>query len=224
MKKTSSDLVFGVYVDFLNDPAQFEFWYNKMPGYRKEKIDAIKAPGSRLLSLGAGIVMHKGAEIFGINDDEVDVYENGKPYLKGTDNVMFNLSHSGSLAVGAFSDKLVGIDVETIKNFSQRLTNYVYNQDEITYIKYRSENEDEENRMYTKLWTMKESVMKYYGRGLAMDPRKLFIDQEGDCQVYYDGEKTDQVFFTGYEQNGYCITVCSPKKNFLDEIQVYEGV
>ena len=219
MRKMTSDFVLGVNTAFLEKPENFRLWYEKMPSYRKEKIDTIRPLNSKNLSLGAGIVLLNGLSQWGISFDEISFAENGKPFIKGADGNRFNLSHSGTLAVGAFSDAAVGIDVEKIKTFGTRLVNFVYNENEITYIKNRSNSEEEENTLYTRLWPMQESVMKYYGQGLSMDPRKLYIDQEHDNQVFFEGMNLPDIYFTGYEYEGHCITVCSGKKSFSDEIE-----
>ena len=65
--------------------------------------------------------------------------------------------------------------------------------------------------------------MKYYGKGLSMDPRKIFIDLEDGYKAYYDGEYLESLFFTQYEYIGYHITVCSEYKNFSDEICIWMG-
>ena len=201
----------------------FEHWYQQMPAYRKEKIDRYKPQSSKRQSLGAGILIKSGLDEYGIDGDHIVSGPDNKPYIESANSLEFNASHSGSMAVCAFSDACVGIDIEATKIFNRNLINFIYKEEEIKYIKYRSKNQNDENCLFTKLWTIKESIMKYYGKGLSMDPRKIFVDLEGDYRAYYNGECLGGLFFTQYEYMGYHITVCSEYKSFSDEICIWMG-
>ena len=217
------NFVLGIDVDFLQDRDKYDHWYLRMPEYRKAKIDRYKPDKSKRQSLGAGILLEKGFEMLGVSGTEIFEDEDQKPHVKGATDLEFNLSHSGKLAVCAFSDSQVGIDVQEPECFNRNLMNFVYKDEEIKYIKYRSKNQSEIDRMCTRMWTMKESVMKYYGKGLSMDPRRIFIDQEHGNAVFYEGEALENIFFTEYEHEGYFITVCSGYENFSDEISFVMG-
>ncbi len=222
-KMKQDNFILGIDVDFLKDQEVFDDWYHKMPEYRKNKIDRFKPQQSKRLSLGAGILLYKGLEMLGASDTVIFDDDFQKPHVQGATDLEFNLSHSGNLAVCAFSDASVGIDVQETERFSGNLMNFVYKDEEIKYIKYRSKNRVDTDLLCTKMWTMKESVMKYYGKGLSMDPRRIFIDLEQGNSVYYEGEALENIFFTGYELSGYYITVCSGYDNFSDEINFVMG-
>ena len=219
----SCNKVLGINTDFLEDKALFDYWYQQMPEYRKEKIDRYKPEASKRLSLGAGILIKKGLEEYGVDGSHILLGLNDKPYIESANSLEFNVSHSGSMAVCAFSDACVGIDIEGTKVFNRNLINFVYKQEEIKYIKYRSKNQNDENCLYTKLWTIKESIMKYYGKGLSMDPRKIFVDMEDGYKAYHDGKLLENIFFTQYECMGYHIAVCSEYERFSDEIGILMG-
>ncbi len=208
---------------FLQDTSSFDFWYQQMPQYRKDKIDKIKPVASKRQSLGAGILIKQGLDEYGVDGEHILTGSNEKPYIESAHGLEFNVSHSGDMAVCAFSDKCVGIDLEHTKVFNRNLINFVYKPEEIKYIKYRSKNQNDENCQYTKLWTIKESIMKYYGKGLSMDPRKIFVDLENGYRVFYDGEILEDIFFTQYEYMGYHITVCSEYERFSDEVRIVKG-
>lgn len=217
------NFILGIDVNCLEDKEIFEKWYHRMPQYRKNKIDKYKPLRSKRLSLGAGILLYKGLEMLGAGDAVIFDDDNQKPHVQGATDLEFNLSHSGNLAVCAFSDTGVGIDVQETERFSENLMNHIYKAEEIKYIKLRSKNQLEEELLCTKMWTMKESIMKYYGKGLSMDPRRIFIDMEHGSRVYYEGEALEGIFFTEFELSGYYVTVCSGYENFSDEINFVMG-
>lgn len=86
----------------------------------------------------------------------------GKPYLK-TPLFFFSLSHSGGQVVCAVEDCEVGADIERKRKFSPRLARRICTPAEAAFIA-SEENADD---ALTRLWTMKESYMKYTGLGLA---------------------------------------------------------
>ena len=51
--------VYGVDIRILDDKEVFDSWYQKMPEYRKDKIDRIGPFNDTKLSLGAGIALHR---------------------------------------------------------------------------------------------------------------------------------------------------------------------
>ena len=63
---TARSRIYGIEVDFLKDTKAFDFWYSKMPSYRKEKTDRIKPESGKRLSLGAGILLYTGLKELGI--------------------------------------------------------------------------------------------------------------------------------------------------------------
>lgn len=215
--------VTAINVDFLENPDCFRRWYEKMPSYRQKKIDAFKPAPSKKLSLGAGILLYMGFKELGLEKAEIEFGKNDKPLIKGNSEICFNLSHSGSMAVCAISDKNVGIDIEENKIFSEKLINYIYNEKETNYIKGIALDQKNENKMFTKLWTMKESLMKYDGTGLSMGPSSIIIDMENESFSLKKGVKFENVFFTSYELLDYQVSVCSEYDCFSEQIKIYRG-
>lgn len=82
----------------------------------------------------------------------------------------FNLSHSGQLACIAISAKEIGIDIEYIsKDFNYlEIANHYFVEKERTLI---NNQKDCANRlkMFLKIWTMKEALLKATGTGLIVD-------------------------------------------------------
>lgn len=52
-----------------------------------------------------------------LKNSQLSFYKNkfGKPYIRGNNNLFFNVSHSKSWVCVAISDKEIGIDIEEIK-------------------------------------------------------------------------------------------------------------
>ncbi len=211
----------------LEDEELFCSWYKKMPAGRREKIDNVKPPASKRLSLGAGIVFCRGLLDLGIDPDDaaISFNDSGKPYIDGKESIFFNLSHSGEYAVGVFSDREVGADVEKLRKFKKSLIEYVFDESEIDYISNMPL--DMRDSLYTRLWTMKESFMKFTGMGISMSPKKIVFGLSDNgfdgAKVLYEGTVCENLYFSHHEITDYHITVCSEYEewNEVDLLSLY---
>ena len=99
------------------------------------------------------------------NKPEFELRKRGKPYLKGTDGIYFNLSHCKNTAVCIISKSDTAIDVMDIRTVHKGVLKRCCTLEEIDIIN-SSEFPDRE---FTKLWTRKECYSKLDGRGLLLD-------------------------------------------------------
>ncbi len=211
----------GVYVfntDVLIDKDIYQKWYDRMPVYRKEKIDKFKPQESKRQSLGAGIALDRALTDCGITDYEIEYGTNEKPYIKGRRDVFFNISHSGKYAACAISDMEVGVDIQDVREFSESLVKYVFTPEEIAQVHRNISNSKSADALYTKMWTIKESVMKYFGIGISMNPQKISITMDDRIQVYYEGLDCEQLNFSSYDYDEIKLTICSKYNNFTKSI------
>ncbi|MBO4395837.1 MAG: 4'-phosphopantetheinyl transferase superfamily protein [Eubacterium sp.] len=80
------------------------------------------------------------------------------------------------------------------------------------------------DRIYTRLWTVKESVMKWFGLGLSLAPEHIQVSVREDIRVMLIGEpklskQAGKLRFTTYDHGEYRITVCSEQAAFSDKIE-----
>ena len=167
----------------LKDEEVFLKFYEKMPKERKKKIDALKPEGSKRLCLGAGILLDRAVGLC-----DISFGPQGKPYIKDAD-IFFNLSHSGDMAVIAVSDRDVGVDIQKLKHFKDSLVDHVFNIEDRELAKElmaeltdtglgvgaAQHGDSSFDQVYTRMWSMKESVMKYTGKGLSLEPKKILL-------------------------------------------------
>lgn len=202
-------------INNITDKEAFDYWYNQMPLRRQKKIDAYKPQNSKLLSLAAGILIKKALENEGIRSYEFKEGSAGKPYILGCDNVFFNVSHSGEKAIIAVSDEEVGIDIEKNKDFGRSLAEFVFDENERAIVESFS---CDKSKFFTTLWTAKESIMKFYGKGISLEPKKIHLEIDSGCNIeirHVDGEDDfEKLFLLHRELDDYQITVCSKGDHF----------
>lgn len=94
----------------------------------------------------------------------------GKPYFDGTD-IFFNISHSAGLAVCAIDSAPVGVDVEMLREFTdrKRLAERYFCPAEQNFIGDHAE----PNMAFLRVWTRKEAYLKCIGVGLTRDLRSV---------------------------------------------------
>jgi len=143
---------------------------------------------------GAGLLVRRVFERLGLDLSAITFSGNGKPLHE---KICFNLSHSEGIAVLAVASTPVGCDVERVRKTPQKVLNGL------------SESEREwingDDRAFFRLWTGKESYLKFTGEGIGavkrvtVDMRRGTVCQNGilaACRLYE------------YEMDGYAITVC----------------
>ena len=186
----------------------FAHFFAKMAPERQKKIDAFKFDRDKRLSLGAGVLLETVAAQAGAG--ELCYGEKGKPFF-AQGGVHFNLSHSGHYAVCAVSDKPVGVDIETVRVFSESLVRHVFDSGERAF----AQGSDER---FTQLWTIKESVMKFFGQGVGISPKKISIGFEPRVCVTTEGYDCDNLRFCGFAGQDFALTVCSQSEEFCEGV------
>ena len=191
----------------LDDPTLFSQLYNLLPTNRQQKIDRFLRRQDKCLSLCAGALLQMVIKVLMLPPEtELTENESGKPYFKNISGVHFNLSHSGNTALCAVSDSKVGVDIEQIRHFEMKLAQFVFHDREL-HDELLSQ--DGFDRYCTRLWTMKESVMKYYGAGLNIAPKSIILTPSaGKAMVSGRADSTELNIGT-FSYSDCMISVCS---------------
>lgn len=135
-----------------------------------------------------------------INDYLLLYNDFGKPYLKDN-QVFFNLSHTGDFVVCALSNNEVGIDIEKIRPKNDLVIKKCFTESETTYAL--------DDSTFTKVWTLKESYIKYLGTGLSKNLSTFETIQDGFIS------SIDGIIFTSMKIEDYHLSIChKPVKHF----------
>ncbi|MBR5060762.1 MAG: 4'-phosphopantetheinyl transferase superfamily protein [Prevotella sp.] len=134
--------------------------------YRKEQ--------DRRLCLSAYLLLQKALqEAYGIIEPPIFSFTpQGKPFLKDHSNIHFNLSHCRQAAVCVVSHRPVGIDIESIDAYDPELIAATMSDKEQDMIAKASS----PPLAFIRLWTQKESLLKFLGQGLAAESLRSILD------------------------------------------------
>ena len=189
--------------------------YNKAPKWRKKKIDAVFKIEAKMSLLAASAAFTFGMSKLNIKADaeKITFNEYGKPSFDKSEGIYFNISHSNEFAICTFGSKDLGCDIEYIdeKRVSNELIDRVLAESEKKYLDSIDKNKMVEE--FFRIWTYKESYLKYKGIGIKGLDKSFSIDLENKT-VEENGEIKDNIYFKEYDLKGYKITVCSSDKDF----------
>ncbi|MGN0695733.1 MAG: 4'-phosphopantetheinyl transferase family protein [Oscillospiraceae bacterium] len=139
------------------------------------------------------LLFEKTEELFGCpaGFEDISIAEKGKPYFKDIP-AQFSISHCKGYAVCAVCGReegALGVDCETVRQFREASMKRIFSADEMDMIR----NSASPDLLCTRLWTLKESYVKYTGTGLAghMQERAFFFDggrvlSDGDIGLFSD--------------------------------------
>lgn len=181
--------------------------------------DALRGLTSKML-LRFIIVSLLGKQNKNIHFDKNDY---GKPFLVGTNDFHFNLSHSGDWVVCAVDNLPVGIDVERIHDVDLNLSKRFFSEDEHNYLLSL---ESKRREAFFELWTLKESYIKADGRGLSIPLNSFSFSLEGGNIEFKTSDDFEKCYFKRYEIDAsYKMAVCSKNPEFpqgINDITFFE--
>ena len=187
--------------------------YTLQQGKKKHELE--HEFGLLLLQKGLKEQFHLSLEIQEL-EEKLKNEAHGKPYLRGEENIHFNISHCNGLVACALSDEQVGLDVEEIQDFKESLPKRILSDKEQEYLAGFQADTMQYREQFFRFWTLKESYVKWDGRGFLKEPRDIsfeldlkkdpieitFSDKEGLCE-------TNTAFYQEKIKDMYFLAVCS---------------
>lgn len=168
---------------------------------RRQKVLRLPNDEKKRQSLGAELLLKKA-----VGSTEYSLGKNGKPYFEDLP-LCFSLAHSGSYAVCAVSDSDVGVDIEAVREGSERLASRFFAQDEYHAVAVSAQ----PDREFCRLWVLKESYIKATGSRLA------------DMQSFSVADGIEGFCLQSFEYEGFFVGLCLRAES-MDEIEIYKNV
>ncbi len=182
--------------------------------YRRKKLEKQKLLSARRLGVGAELLLIKALEK---NAPEISLPlhiicgRDGKPKLS-CEGLHFNLSHSGVFAACAVSGNPVGLDIQSVREYNEKLGEKYFSPQERAFI---VESVDVDHA-FTQIWSMKESCVKLLGTGLKMPLASFSLDvNNGSTEI--NGRK---LFLYHCILQGCHLSVCSEDEIDIESINI----
>ena len=191
----------------LCDPAENQDILSGLSQYRKEKIMRYKFADDRKRSLACGLILKKILPCYGLSESSIVLGKNDKPECDG---IKFSVSHSGDYSVAAFSEKNIGCDIEKLRPAPIRIAQSKFADGERDFI-FSQKTDKEKDEAFFRIWTLKESYLKYTGDGLNYGLNFFEIVPSSPPFAKINGQKSKCQFF---EQtlDGHLISVCCDER------------
>ncbi len=147
----------------------------------------------------------------------------GKPYIKNVEGFFFNISHSGKWIVIAFGTSEVGVDIEQIRwtGSLEGVVNRFYTEEEKNYI-FSATDEKEKAIRFTKVWSLKESYIKFLGEGLSRGLSSFSIDVFNEKIMDILNKDTNSITIkSSLLEEEYVLSICSRENDIkIDKISI----
>lgn len=177
------------------------FWRSLkvIPKERVEKAIKFRNMIDKKLSVIAYLLLVYGIKKeYGLFEELIFEYgENEKPYIKNYPDIFFNISHCKYGVVCAISNEEVGIDIEAVSTYEEAVANHICNEREYNSL-VNSKNQVVD---FCKLWTVKESVLKFTGKGICTDLKSVLNNLHYKIETVCSAD------------NRYVISVCERVKD-----------
>ena len=173
-------------------------YYDRLPDFRKEKADALRAVEMKVQSVGAWMLWEKIRALHGLHS-----------------GAAFNLSHSGTYVMCAAeldgSSERVGCDLEKIGAQKKKIARRFCGGEE--YAAFSSKKEEEGRKgFFYRFWFLKGFFMRAPRRGMPL-PRFFFSTRREEPPVLtrQPEEFPEQYHYAEYKIQGlpYRMAVCS---------------
>ncbi len=192
---------------FFDDYDNFsaEIFLKFLPKNRQEKFYRLKRKNDRDNCVIAYLLLRLALKENGIENFEIALGKNGKPFLKGGE-MFFNISHCAEGVAVALDTEPVGIDAQEIDDFNEKVAKRFFDESENKKIHASPD----KAKAFTRIWTLKESVIKCGGESIANLDEFSFGDYENFFEKY---EKK----FSCLSEKNVLISVCGSR--YFNEIK-----
>lgn len=205
------------------DKEEYSRFYEICSNDRKEKVNRYYHIEDKLQSICAEILIYYALNTCGKNWKEKYIYYNeyGKPFVKNTKDFHFNLSHSGKWIVIAYGKTEMGIDIERIKADKTNIADAFFLEKERNYI---NESPIGKDKRFCRIWTLKESYIKYLGSGLTTELTAFCIgiertEKEKIIVTTENGKSQEELYFkSDLFDEDYYLSVCSEENEISIEV------
>ena len=192
------------------DGAEYELFRGKASDVRRKKADRyIREEDGKICVMAEALVRYAYLGAKGKDSMPEIVYRSGaKPYAENEEDFYFSISHAGSVIAVAYGDSETGVDIELTKRKLDRkaIADAVFTTEEKKYV---FENADGMEERFIRLWTVKESYMKYLGKGFGKNPLTFTVDcEKGEITEIRNG-RPEKLHLREFRlSDEYYMTVC----------------
>lgn len=214
---------YAINIEKINDLNQLKALMENLSKERITKIIKYYFTKDKIRSLLAeALVRYALCKKYDLKDMEIQFCYSkyGKPSLMNEKSIHFNLSHAGEWVVCAIGDTPVGIDVEIIRDSQLPGAYQCFSDYEIQVL--NNSHQKSQAELFYKIWTLKESFVKYNGKGLnyAFDNFSFDI-YDNEIELTEDEKINSDVSFLSIRiDHKHWYALCTEKSEIVNAIEI----
>lgn len=158
---------------------ELSLWLAETDEEKRQRIERFRREEDRLRCLCADhLARQMLSETLHIPRSQLhfSIDRRGKPYLTGTSDLHFNVSHAGNYAACAIDTHPIGIDIEVPRPIRPALCQKVCTAEELEFVHPDGRFSPER---FLQLWTAKEAFLKQSGIGIMQDLTSISLVRNG---------------------------------------------
>lgn len=201
-----------IHTGFLREQEVFERKLRMVSAERKKRVEACRAMEDKLRSLAGGLLLEELLRQNFYSPQKLVRDDNGKLRIAEEEDFFFNLSHSGDYAACVISTHPVGVDIQQYRPVKHGVAKRFFQPQEARHIE---KNRGDDENLFFRYWTGKESYSKLTGEGLAQSFNSLAVNLEKG--IVEDKRRPETISFLKeyFCLPDYAITVASHKNDFF---------
>lgn len=190
--------------------AMWQHLFNAVSHDKREKIKRFYFEKDSKRALYADVlVRYLICNKLNMNNNDICFTYNkyGKPYLAGVSDAYFNISHAGQYVICGWSEHEIGVDIEVIKNMDMEIAKKFFTKEEYQYIITQAS--DERCQSFFDFWTLKESYIKYMGKGLTIPLNSFGFKLNKELVELQSNDKVMPKFYRFNLDKNHKLAVCT---------------
>lgn len=153
-------------------PELFQRLFALLPPERREKVQRLNGENRKRQSAMAYLLLaHAVRQEIG-QPMLPRLPKEGKPVILGREDLHCSISHCKLAAAAVVDTKPVGVDIESVRPYNEKVARYVCSPEELA----RIQSSQDSALAFTVLWTKKESLIKLRGGSIGPGMRDLAAD------------------------------------------------
>lgn len=183
---------------------------------KQERVSKFRREEDKIRGIIGGVLTNViASKKTGINMMKIGYEYNQyrKPKFKNIEELEFNISHSGDYVISAFDKECLGVDVEELSAVKEHedIAKSFFADSEYMWIK--KQNAESKNRAFYKLWTLKESYVKFLGKGLNIPFDSFAFEYDKEKDEFYIKDLNERIRFFNRSLDNYELSACTTSKN-----------
>lgn len=204
-------------VSCFEDRTVFEKYITDCSPYRQNKLQNLRFEKDKLLSLGGAVLLNIGLKEYGFCEKQMKygTEENGKPFFENAPEIHFNISHSGKKVLVGFSDDRIGVDIQKITDHKSATAKKFFSEKEFEFLTSQN-TKDKQNEVFSQIWALKESYIKFTGKGFATSINSFSFDLSDGINFSCLKEYPELYFGQLKNIDGYAAAYCIKHKQIIE--------